>query len=76
MKRKVWTLAIKLQTARAQRGERMTRTWLALLGVMLLTAACSQEPTELKTEKDKVNYGIGVSVGRNFKQQNALRSSS
>lgn len=48
----------------------MTRKWLALLGVMLLTAACAQEPTELKTEKDKVNYGIGVSVGRNFKQQN------
>lgn len=47
----------------------MTRKWLALLGVMLLTAACTQEPTELKTEKDKVNYGIGVSVARNFKQQ-------
>jgi FKBP-type peptidyl-prolyl cis-trans isomerase FklB len=49
----------------------MIKTWqgLALLGVMVFTVQCGQEPTELKTEKDKVNYGIGVSVGRNFKQQ-------
>jgi FKBP-type peptidyl-prolyl cis-trans isomerase len=49
----------------------MTRKWqwLAILGVLLLTAQCAQEPTDLKTEKDKVNYGIGVSVGRNFKHQ-------
>ena len=47
----------------------MKLRWLALLGVVLLTAACAQEPTDLKTEKDKVNYGIGVSVARNFQQQ-------
>jgi len=49
----------------------MIRKWqgLAVLGVVLLTAQCAQEPTELKTEQDKVNYGIGVSVGKNFKQQ-------
>jgi FKBP-type peptidyl-prolyl cis-trans isomerase len=50
----------------------MTRKWhwLALLGVVLLAAQCAQErPTELKTEKDKVSYGVGVSVGKNFKQQ-------
>jgi FKBP-type peptidyl-prolyl cis-trans isomerase len=49
----------------------MTRKWqwLAFLGVVLLTAQCAQEPTDLKTEQDKVNYGIGVSVARNFKQQ-------
>ncbi len=49
----------------------MTRklTWLTVLGVLLLTAQCTQEPRDLKTEKDKVNYGIGVSVARNFKQQ-------
>jgi len=49
----------------------MIRKWqgLAVLGVVLLTAQCAQEPTDLKTEKDKVNYGIGVSVARNFKQQ-------
>jgi FKBP-type peptidyl-prolyl cis-trans isomerase FklB len=37
--------------------------------MVLLTAQCAQEPTDLKTEKDKVNYAIGISVGRNFKQQ-------
>ena len=47
----------------------MKLKWLALLGMVLLTAQCTQEPTDLKTEKDKVNYGIGVSVARNFKQQ-------
>jgi len=49
----------------------MTRKWqgLAILGVVLLTAQCAQEPTDLKTEQDKVNYGIGVSVAKNFKQQ-------
>ena len=48
----------------------MTRKWqgLAVLGVVLLTAQCAQEPTDLKTEQDKVNYGIGVSVAKNFKQ--------
>ena len=49
----------------------MTRKWqgLAVLGVVLLTAQCAQEPTDLKTEQDKVNYGIGVSVAKNLKQQ-------
>jgi FKBP-type peptidyl-prolyl cis-trans isomerase FklB len=47
----------------------LKRQWLALLGMVLLTAQCAQEPAELKTEKDKVNYGIGVSIGKSFKQQ-------
>jgi len=47
----------------------LKRQWLALLGMVLLTAQCAQEPVELKTEKDKVNYGIGVSIGKSFKQQ-------
>ena len=48
---------------------RLKRQWLALLGIVLLTAQCAKEPAELKTEKDKVNYGIGVSIGKSFKQQ-------
>lgn len=52
----------------------MTRKWkwLALLGVVLLASQCTQEskePTELKTEKDKVSYGVGVSMGKSVKQQ-------
>ncbi len=43
---------------------------LALLGVVLLAGLCGcEQKKELKTEKDKVSYGIGVSVGKNFKQQ-------
>lgn len=57
-----------------ERGESMTRNWkwLAILGVALLASQCAQEskePTELKNEKDKVSYGVGVSMGKNFKQQ-------
>ena len=47
----------------------MIRRWLVVLGVILLASECTGEPKAPKTEKDKVNYGIGVSVGRNIKQQ-------
>jgi FKBP-type peptidyl-prolyl cis-trans isomerase FklB len=36
--------------------------------LLAIPAAAAEEPA-LKTDKDKANYGIGVSVGRNFKQQ-------
>jgi len=43
---------------------------IMIAGVTLLAAfAPAQETTTLKTEKDKISYGIGVSVARNFKQQ-------
>jgi hypothetical protein len=36
--------------------------WMAVLGVVLLAAqANAAEKPVLKTQKDKVNYGIGVS---------------
>jgi len=47
----------------------MTWKWVAVLGMVLLVAQCSQEPPAPKTQQDKVSYGIGVSVARNFKQQ-------
>lgn len=44
--------------------------WAVVLGLGLLAAQVSaQEPTVLKTEKDKINYGLGVGVARNFKHQ-------
>ena len=52
----------------------MTGKWLAVLGVVLLVAQCTGEPqapksVTFKTEKDKVSYGIGVSIAKNFKKQ-------
>ncbi|RJR43936.1 MAG: FKBP-type peptidyl-prolyl cis-trans isomerase [Deltaproteobacteria bacterium] len=59
----------------------MTRKWIAIFGVLLLAAQCtgeSQAPkgeqpsskeVAIKSEKDKVSYGIGVSVAKNFKKQ-------
>lgn len=47
-----------------------TRKWMAVLAVVLLAVQANAEETPLlKTQKDKINYGIGVSVLRNFKQQ-------
>lgn len=42
------------------------------LGLLLLTAVMSQaadKKVELKTDKDKVSYGIGMSIGQDFKRQ-------
>jgi len=36
---------------------------------MLLDAVFAQEAPVLKTQQDKINYGIGVGVARNFKSQ-------
>jgi FKBP-type peptidyl-prolyl cis-trans isomerase len=43
--------------------------WLVLLGIVMLTAQCAQEPAKLKTEKDKVSYGVGISIGKSIKQK-------
>ena len=43
-----------------------------ILVAALLTAstACSQEKTQLKDERDKVSYSIGLDIGNTFKKQN------
>ena len=44
--------------------------WMAVLGILLLAAPVSAaETTVLKTQKEKISYGIGVDMARNFKQQ-------
>lgn len=43
-----------------------------VLGILLLTGVVGQaadKRPELKTDKDKVSYGIGLSIGQNFKRQ-------
>ena len=44
----------------------------AALGILLLsgvTSFAADKKLELKTEKDKVSYGIGMSIGQDFKRQ-------
>ena len=48
----------------------MKLNWTTILGVGLLAVELSaQELVVLKTEKDKMSYGIGVAAARNFKRQ-------
>lgn len=44
---------------------------LVLLGGQIVPLANAEETTVLKTDKDKLSYGIGVSVAKNFKKQEA-----
>ncbi len=49
---------------------KITLKWMAVLGIGLLVAQVSAEETlVLKTLKEKVSYGIGVDMARNFKRQ-------
>jgi FKBP-type peptidyl-prolyl cis-trans isomerase FklB len=43
-------------------------TVLAAVGLMGMQVA-AEEPGDLKTQKDKVSYSIGVDIGKNFKRQ-------
>jgi FKBP-type peptidyl-prolyl cis-trans isomerase len=46
------------------------RLILVVAGVFLLASqVCAEEQPVFKTQKDMVNYGIGVNLVRNFKQQ-------
>lgn len=48
----------------------MTLKWMAVLGVMLLTAQVSgAEPGVLKTQKEKVSYAVGAEVAKSIKLQ-------
>lgn len=48
----------------------MTMKWIAGLGILILAAQVSAgEPPALKTQKEKISYGIGVDMSRNFKKQ-------
>lgn len=52
-----------------------TNNWILGLGIATLAlTACNKMGTsgssrDLKTQKDKVSYGIGMDIGRSFKQQ-------
>jgi FKBP-type peptidyl-prolyl cis-trans isomerase FklB len=42
---------------------------LVACSVILGSSGFAQSKVELKTKQDKISYGLGMSVGRNFKQQ-------
>jgi FKBP-type peptidyl-prolyl cis-trans isomerase len=47
----------------------MTVKWMVVMGIVLIASqVIAEEVVSLKTPKDKVNYSIGVSTIRNFKQ--------
>jgi hypothetical protein len=47
-----------------------TMKWMAVLSVLLLAVPAGASPAPaLKTQKEKVSYGIGVDMAKNFKQQ-------
>lgn len=50
------------------------RAWAFGIAATLALTACDKIEThgsrELKTQKDKVSYAIGIDIGRSFKQQN------
>jgi FKBP-type peptidyl-prolyl cis-trans isomerase FklB len=49
---------------------KMTLKWIAVFGVLLLTAQLSAEETPvLKTQKEKASYAIGVEMAKSIKQQ-------
>jgi len=44
--------------------------WILLCGLIVAAGqARSEESTELKTDKDRLSYSIGVSIGKNFKKE-------
>jgi UDP-GlcNAc:undecaprenyl-phosphate/decaprenyl-phosphate GlcNAc-1-phosphate transferase len=44
--------------------------WITVLGIFLLTAPVgAAESPVLKTQQEKISYGIGVDMSRNFKKQ-------
>jgi len=51
-------------------ARKMTVVWLAVLGVALLASRAGAEETAvLKTQKEKVSYGIGVDLAKSFRSQ-------
>ena len=47
----------------------MKRLAIVILALFIASPAFTQEKTELKNEKDKVSYSIGLDIGTTFKKQ-------
>jgi FKBP-type peptidyl-prolyl cis-trans isomerase FklB len=44
----------------------MSPKWIAVVGMALLAVTATAEETPFKTQKERLSYGIGVDVARNF----------
>lgn len=49
----------------------LKRNWMVLFGLVLVSAqAVAADSAVLKTDKDKLSYSIGASIGKNLKKEN------
>jgi FKBP-type peptidyl-prolyl cis-trans isomerase FklB len=52
------------------KGAYMKLRWIAVLGIMLFASSVyAGDNIELKDQKDKVSYSIGINIGKNLKRQ-------
>ena len=52
------------------KGDFMKLRWMVVLGIVLFASyVYGGENIELKDQKDKVSYGIGINIGKNLKRQ-------
>jgi FKBP-type peptidyl-prolyl cis-trans isomerase FklB len=52
------------------KGECMKLRWIAVLGILLFAGyVYAGENVELKDQKDKISYSIGINIGKNLKRQ-------
>src|SRR3712207_4929260 len=52
------------------RFDLMKHTCIGLAAVLVASTALAQQAPQLKDEKDKVSYSIGLDIGTTFKKQN------
>ena len=48
----------------------LKNSWLVLAGLVLVSGqVLAEDATTLKTDKDRLSYSIGASIGKNFKRE-------
>ena len=60
----------KFQTLTARGLPSMNRLFICIAGTLVASIGFAQEKPQLKDQKDKVSYSIGLDIGNTFKKQN------